>query len=273
MYFSQVKIIGKCDIAKRVSEFLSSLGYNISPEKPNLYIVVGEMEKALEFIKKKAGVILISCDGEYVIPLKGESKGVSFIASIISDFLSSNLILTSKFSQIGLYSVEEFAWINALYPNDRKKVVELNRKLLEKKRLYIYTNGTPIITSEEFIKVEAPCEADIIIGEGNCKGVIFKPMKMIVGLHYIEKIPQEVLLYSIKMTMKSIFVNENRVDVIVTPVNDRVIRDISKLLNAEYRIINADTCEGMLYNYGGKILLKSAKRSYGVFSCLASLYL
>lgn len=272
MYFTRVKIIGKRELANKISSLLTSLGY-IVDEKPNLYIVIGEIEKALKFANKKAGLIFVSEDGEYVIPLKGESKGVSFISSIIADLINSNLITTSKFSQLGLHSVEEFAWMNALFTRNKEKVKELNRKLLEKKRLYIYSDGIPIITPDEYIKIQTRCEADIVIGEGECGKVVLKPIKMIVGLHYIEKVPAEVLLYSIKMTMKSLFINENRVDVILTPVNDSGIKQISTLLNAEHKVLEAETCEDMLYNYGGKILLKNARRAYGITTCLAGLYL
>jgi len=274
LYFTLVKIVGKGEVADKISSLLSSLGYITSNEKSNLYIVVGEIEKALKFANRKpVGLIFVSEDGEYVIPLKGESKGVSFISSIIADLLNANLISTSKFSQQGLHSVEEFAWINALFTRDKDKIKELNRKLLERKRLYIYADGMPLVTPEEYVKIEVPCEADIVIGEGKCGEVVLKPIKMIVGLHYIEKIPTEVLLYSIKMTMKSLFINENRVDVILTPVNDNSIKQISKILNSEHKVIYADTCEDMLYSYGGRILLKSTRRAYGVFSCLAGLYL
>ncbi|BAK54756.1 hypothetical protein [Sulfurisphaera tokodaii] len=273
MYFTRVRVIGEGEIAKNISSLLSSLGYELSSGKPNLYIIVGEMERALKFVNRKAGVIFVSEDGEYVIPLKRESKGVSFIASIISDLLNANLISTSKFSQLGLYSVEEFSWVNALYTRNKEEVKKANKKLLDKKKLYVYSDGVSLMLPEGYIRVQTPCEADIIIGEGKCNGVLLKPIKMIVGLYYIEKIPFEVLLYSVKLTMKSLYVNENRVDVILTPVNDRNVKELSRLLNAEYMVINADSCEEMLYSYGGRILLKEVNRAYGVISCLAGLYL
>mgnify|MGYP001772507760 CR=1 FL=1 len=273
LYFTHVRIVGKGEVANKISSLLSSLGYIITGEKPNLYIVIGEIERALKFANKKVGLIFVSEDGEYIIPLKGESKGVSFISSIIADLLDSNLITTSRFSQKGLLSVDEFAWINALFTRNKEKVKELNKKLLERKRLYIYADGIPLITPEEYVKTETQSEADIIIGEGKCDKVILKPIKIIVGLYYTVKIPVEVLLYSIKVTLRSLFINENRVDVILTPANDNNIKQISRLLNAEHKVIDADTCEDMLYSYGGSILLKSARRAYGVTSCLAGLYL
>ncbi|BFH72596.1 hypothetical protein SJAV_05400 [Sulfurisphaera javensis] len=273
MYFTRVRVLGEGEIAKKISSILSTLGYELKPEKPNLYIIVGEIERALRFSNKKSGLIFVSEDGEYVIPLKGESKGVSFIASIIADTLNSNLITTSKFSQLGLYSVEEFSWLNALFTRHKEEIRQLNNKLIEKRKLYVYTDGLKLVFPEGYIKVETPCEADLIIGEGKCNGLVLKPIKIIVGLHYIERVPFEVLLYSIKLTMKSLYINENRVDVIVTPVNDRNVKEVSNLLNAEHVVINAETCEDMLYNYGGKILLKEVQRAYGVITCLAGLFL
>ena len=273
MYFTRVKLIGRGEVADKISSLLSSLGFIITNEKPNLYIVVGEIEKALKFADKKAGLVFVSEDEEYVIPLKGESKGVSFISSIIADLLNANLVTTSKFSQKGLHSVEEFAWINALFSKDKSKIKQLNKKLLERGRLYIYSDGVPLIIPEEYIKTEKQCEADIVIGEGKCSEVVLKPIKMIVGLYYTGKVPAGVLLYSIKMTLRSLFINENRVDVILTPIADNNIKQVSRMLNTEHKVINADSCEDMLYNYGGRILLKSAKRAYEVYSCLAGLYL
>jgi len=196
-------------------------------KKSNSYIIARETEKALKFANKKAGLIFVPEDGEYVIPLKGESKGISFISSIFADLLNSNLITRSKFSQQGLHSVQEFARINALFTRNKEKVKELSKKLLERKRLYIYSDGTPLITPEEYVRAQTQCEADIVIGEGKCGEVVLKPIKMIIGLYYIERVPAGVLLYSIKITMKSLFINENRVDDILTPVNDNSIKQIS----------------------------------------------
>ncbi|TRM84954.1 hypothetical protein DJ526_11640 [Sulfolobus sp. A20-N-G8] len=60
-------------------------------------------------------------------------------------------------------------------------------------------------------------EADVIISNNNLNDsqkLILKPFKIYVGINYIPSIPFEVLVYSVKMTLKSLYLMSNRIDYI-----------------------------------------------------------
>ena len=272
MYFSKIKVIGNSSIAERIRDFLSQLGYYIVDDYEEVKVVVGPLSRGLKYVDKKP-VIVVSPSGNYVIPIYKENK-VSFLASIIADLLDSSLVLTSKYAEMGLYSVQEFSWINGLYWKVPEKVKEVNKKLLEKGRVSVYVNDDRkrkyYIPKEGGYNVsEYPCNADIVIGdEGNCNALYLYPYRVIIGLKYISPIPLEVILYSIKLTLKSIYLNENRLDVIVSSVSDRRLSELAKLFNADVVRLDGDTCESLLLQYGGKIILKGVKRAYGLETCL-----
>ncbi|BCU69315.1 hypothetical protein [Stygiolobus caldivivus] len=273
MYFTKVRVIGVSGTAEKIREGLESLGYYITERGENLRVVVGPISKAVKYVNSKP-VISVSEDGEYIIPLTGIESGVSFVASVISDIIGGSLILTSKTSEKGLYSVQEFSWINGLYWLRRDGIKEVNRKLVERGSLLVYSSGFDnFILPEGYERADFPCDADIVIGENSCKGLTLMPYKVIVGLKFIQPIPVEVILYSIKLTLKSLYLNERRVDVIVTGVRNSTIGSLGKIMGSEVSVIEGDTCESLLLNYGGKTVLRGVKRAYGLETCLGVLRL
>ncbi len=265
LYYNKIRVIGNSSLADRIIKLLNEIGYFIVNESENLRVVVGPLSRAIKFANKP--VILVTENGEYVIPVNREESGVSLIASLISDMIGGNLILTSKMAEKGVYSVQEFSWVNGLYWTNSEKVKELNKKILKSSKLTVYYDKK-IILPEGYSSVEKPCSADIVVGDYDCNSLVLKPYKVVMGLKYYSTIPPEVILYSIRLTLKSIYILNDRVDVIVSPVKDRNIINISTLLGAELFTIYGDTCESMLLQYGGKILLKGVKRAFGLETCL-----
>ena len=272
LYFTRVKVIGKSEVAERIRDGLSSLGYFVVDKGENLRVVVGPISKAVKLADSKP-VISVSDDGEYVIPVNKLESGVSFVASIIADMINGVLILTSKTSEKGLYSVQEFSWVNGLYWVRKEGIREVNKKLVERGRVSVYSPSNSIFLPEGYERVDFPCNADIVIGENSCKSLTLLPYKVIVGLKFVQPIPLEVILYSIKLTLKSLYLNENRVDVIVTSSKNESINILGKIMGAEVVTIQGDTCESLLLSYGGKIILKGVKRAYGLETCLGVLRL
>jgi cobalt-precorrin 5A hydrolase len=271
LYFSKIKVIGNSSVAEKIRDFLSQLGYYVVDDDEEVRVVVGSLSRGLKYINNKP-VIVVSPSGNYVIPLHKEGK-VSFLASIIADLMDSTLVLTSKFAEMGLYSVQEFSWINGLYWKKYEKVKEVNKKLLEKGRVSVYVDDHVkryyVPKEGGYVISEYPCDADIIIGgDGSCSALYLYPYKVVVGLKYISPMPLEVILYSIKLTLKSIYLNENRLDVIVSSIGDRRLLELAKLFNAEVVKVSGDTCESLLLQYGGKIILKGVKRAFGLETCL-----
>lgn len=268
-----MKVVGNSETAEKIKEGLEALGYYVLNRGENLKVVVGPISRAVKYVDSKP-VISVSENGEYVVPLTNIESGISFIASIISDITNGTLVLTSKTSEMGVYSVQEFSWINGLYWTRRGMLRDVNRKLIERGKVYVYSSGVDgLILPEGYEKVDFPCDADILVGENSCKGLTLKPYKVIVGLKFIQPIPIEVILYSIKLTLKSIYLNEKRVDVIVTGVRNRMVESLAKLIGAEVAVIEGDTCESLLLNYGGKVVLKGVKRALGLETCLGVLKL
>ncbi|ARM75645.1 hypothetical protein [Acidianus manzaensis] len=121
MYVSKVRIIAEKNnsLAKKLAKNLDELGYTIVDKNPEILIYFNSINNIIHKILKMRElrdkiILSITDDGSYVIPILNEEKGGSIIGEIIADILGSQLILTSKTSQKGFYTIEEFAWINGL---------------------------------------------------------------------------------------------------------------------------------------------------------------
>ncbi len=304
MYVSKVKIIANKQnrIAKELSKDLEELGYFIVDNNPDvliyfypLGITIRKIAKNLKNKEKDPVVISITDDGGYVIPLIKEHWGGSFLGGIIADLLGSQLVLTSRTAQLGLYSIEEFAWVNGLEIINRNKLLEMEKKLIECKKLNVFSNSVKLCKLEGYEIVEDCKDADIVVGS-DCKALeklIMRPYSVAMALGYTSSAPKESIYYSIKSTLKSIYISETRLDFILVPEikkEDQKIREIAKSLGSTIIYVPIEelrnkiqstpsqvarkyfniegVCEPSLEFLGSKIILKRTKRAYGVVTCL-----
>ncbi|WP_373468504.1 cobalamin biosynthesis protein CbiG [Acidianus infernus] len=286
MYVSRIKIIAESsnELAKRVRNSLDELGYFIVDSKEEVQVYFYPIEEIIYRVKKfstKTPVIIgVTDDGSYVIPLFKEKCGGSFIAGIIADLLGSQLVLTSRTSQQGVYSIQEFAWVNGLEIINREKIDELEKKLLNSGKLKVYSNNIDIHIVEGYELTRKEEDADIIIKtdteeedeEIDDKRIIMKPLSLVIGLSYSKDTPKEAIYYSIISTLKSINILRSTVNFIITSESkngDKKIQDIAKSFNSTVIYVKEkQPCEPSLDFVNARVILKKTKRAYGVLTCL-----
>ncbi|BCS91787.1 MAG: cobalt-precorrin 5A hydrolase [Metallosphaera javensis (ex Sakai et al. 2022)] len=302
MYVSKIKIVSDPgnDLARTLSKRLEELGYYIVHENPEIYVFFYPLgitvRKIQGLIRDKATdpvVISVTDDGSYVIPVIKEHRGGSILGGIIADLMGSQLILTSRTSQMGIYSVEEFAWINGL-EIDSKVADLLNFKLVKNGKLKFYLEDKlDLKPVEGFEPTDRLENADFVIGEECAELPTLRPIRLAMGLGYTTNAPVEVLYFSAVSTMKSIHIHERRLDFIAVPElkrGDEKIKKIGNMLGASIIYVPLDqirgrnqstpsrvarerfgvegVCEPSLEALGTKIVLKRTKRAYGVVTCL-----
>ncbi|MQL54465.1 cobalamin biosynthesis protein CbiG [Acidianus ambivalens] len=285
MYVSRIKIIAESsnELAKKVRNSLDELGYFIVDTHEEVQVYFYPIEEIIYSVKKfstKTPVIIgVTDDGSYVIPLFKEKCGGSFIAGMIADLLGSQLILTSRTSQQGVYSIQEFAWINGLEIINREKIDELEKKLLNSGKLKVYSN-IDIHTVEGYELTRKEEDADIVIKtdteeedkEINSKKIIMKPLSLVIALSYSKDTPKEAIYYSIISTLKSINILRNTVNFIITSESkngDKKIQDIAKSFNSTVIYVKEkQPCEPSLDFVNARVILKKTRRAYGVLTCL-----
>lgn len=285
MYVSRIKIIAESsnELAKKVRNSLDELGYFIVDNKEEVQVYFYPIEEIIYRVKKfstKTPVIIgVTDDGSYVIPLFKEKCGGSFIAGMIADLLGSQLILTSRTSQQGVYSIQEFAWINGLEIINGEKIDELEKKLLNSGKLKVYSN-IDIHTVEGYELTRKEEDADIIIKtdteeedkEIGDKKIIMKPLSLVIALSYSKDTPKEAIYYSIISTLKSINILRSTVNFIITSESkngDKKIQDIAKSFNSTVIYVKEkQPCEPSLDFVNARVILKKTKRAYGVLTCL-----
>lgn len=286
MYVSRIKIIAESsnELAKRVRNSLDELGYFIVDSKEEVQVYFYPIEEIIYRVKKfstKTPVIIgVTDDGSYVIPLFKEKCGGSFIAGIIADLLGSQLVLTSRTSQQGVYSIQEFAWVNGLEIINREKIDELEKKLLNSGKLKVYSNNIDIHIVEGYELTRKEEDADIIIKtdteeedeEIDDKRIIMKPLSLVIALSYSKDTPKEAIYYSIISTLKSINILRSTVNFIITSESkngDKKIQDIAKSFNSTVIYVKEkQPCEPSLDFVNARVILKKTKRAYGVLTCL-----
>jgi cobalt-precorrin 5A hydrolase len=285
LYVSRIKIIAESsnELAKKVRNSLDELGYFIVDNKEEVQVYFYPIEEIIYRVKKfstKTPVIIgVTDDGSYVIPLLKEKCGGSFISGMIADLLGSQVILTSRTSQQGVYSIQEFAWINGLEIINREKIDELEKKLLNSGKLKVYSN-IDIHTVEGYELTRKEEDADIIIKtdteeedkEIGDKKIIMKPLSLVIALSYSKDTPKEAIYYSIISTLKSINILRSTVNFIITSESkngDKKIQDIAKSFNSTVIYVKEkQPCEPSLDFVNARVILKKTKRAYGVLTCL-----
>jgi len=285
LYVSRIKIIAESsnELAKKVRNSLDELGYFIVDNKEEVQVYFYPIEEIIYRVKKfstKTPVIIgVTDDGSYVIPLFKEKCGGSFIAGMIADLLGSQLILTSRTSQQGVYSIQEFAWINGLEIINREKIDELEKKLLNSGKLKVYSN-IDIHTVEGYELTRKEEDADIIIKtdteeedkEIGDKKIIMKPLSLVIALSYSKDTPKEAIYYSIISTLKSINILRSTVNFIITSESkngDKKIQDVAKSFSSTVIYVKEkQPCEPSLDFVNARVILKKTKRAYGVLTCL-----
>ncbi len=281
MYASRIRIIAESsnELAKRVKKNLDELGYFIVDKDEEVSVYFYPIEEVIYRVKrfstKTPIIIAVTEDGNYVIPLFKEKCGGSIIAGIISDLLGSQLILTSKTFQQGVYSIQEFAWFNGLEIMNKEKIDEFEKKLLNSGKLKVYSDIN-IHAVEGYELIGKKEEADIIITEeeksSKDEKIIMKPLSLIIAISYSNNTPKEAIYYSIISTLKSINILRNTVNFIITSEvksEDKKIQEIAKSFNSTVIYVKEkQPCEPSLDFVNAKVILKKTKRAYGVLTCL-----
>ncbi|EZQ02105.1 MULTISPECIES: cobalt-precorrin 5A hydrolase [Acidianus] len=286
MYVSKIKIISDRPIplVEDTAKGLEDLGFFITEKDPEVLVYFNSISSVIRDISKKITsrekdpvVIAVTGDGSYVIPLINERRGGSFIGGIIADMLESQLILTSVTAQMGIYSVEEFAWINGLVIRDGN-IEELDRKQIELGKLKVFTKLE--LRYPPGFERSSCDEADIVVGEECRKDgkILMTPLNFVIGIGYNRSTPSEALYYSIVSTLRSIGIFTRNLNFIVTSKHkkgDEKIERVARSFNST--VIYADweksdigeiECDPSLDFLKVKLLLKKTKRAYGVVTCL-----
>lgn len=292
MYISKIKIIAEKHnvISKKLANTLDELGYFILNEKEydaDVFVYFNSVEETVKDIlshKNLANKVVISVaeDGSYVIPLLNEKNGGSIIGEIIADILNSELILTTKTSQIGLYSIEEFSWINAVKILNPEKIPLYEQKMIKEGRLKVFSEDLGIAPIEGYEITDEINKADIVItfseeylsSEHNGK-LLAKPLQLAVALEYNDNVPRDALYFAIISTLKSINIKRRKLDFLLVSKrkeNDERIKEISKLFNAMIIYVSerrgGEICKPLINFLRSNVILKKTKRGYGIYTCL-----
>lgn len=275
-------------LVKQIKGLFDEIGFYITEDNPDVIISVNSINYTImKYYSKFRDKIIINvtADGSSVIPITKENLGGSFIAGFLADVIGSNLILTTTTSLKGLYSVEEFSWLNGLtiLNYDPKFAKAINNKLVKNGNINVYANDNDnkYIMYEGYNIVKEESNADIIITDtDNFRNfshdkLILSPAGIYIGLRYMPSTPLEVLIYTIKMTLKSIYILNNRVDYIVVPNTlqyDRKVQELVRYYSSTVIYVDdsdyEQSCNTLLNKLGVRILLKESKRAFGTFTCL-----
>ncbi|QPG50453.1 cobalt-precorrin 5A hydrolase [Saccharolobus solfataricus] len=290
MYVSRILVNGvNKDLVKQIKGLFSELGYWIVYNDPDIIISVNSINNTIrKYFAKFHNKIIINVvpDGSSVIPLTKEHSGGSLISSFLADSLGANLVLTTSTGVKGLYSVEEFSWLNgfSIYGYDRKIVNSLNKKLVTEGKVNVYVDSYKgnYILYDGYSLVDHKTKADLIISENvdsmedkSSNRLYLIPSGIYIGIRYLESTPLDVLVYSLRMTLKSLYILNDRIDYIVVPSslkNDKKLHQITKYYY--YNIIygsdvdERSSCEALLKELKVKVLLKDVRRAFGVITCL-----
>lgn len=275
-------------IAMQLRKTLDELGYfildtNDEAEGVIFFKSVDETIKELfdNYSLRDKIIISITEDGNYVIPILKEKLGGAIISGIIADILGSQLILTSRVSQAGLYGIEEFAWINAIKILNPEKIPIYEEKLLKQGKLNVFSEEPSIANVEGYEIVDELDKADIVITQqeetiSKEEKLIAKPLQLAVALSYSASVPKEALYFAIISTLKSINIRRRKIDFLIVPKekeSDEKIKEVSKffsslLLYIPFEKEKDDVCHQSLRFLQSRVVLKKAKRAYGIYTCL-----
>lgn len=258
MYISSFYVRGNNDLAFEIEEYLSSLGYYRAPslEKADAVINVGYLGSIMklllrEVFKRTPVIINVTANGEYIIPITREKTGGGFLSSIISEKVGGDVVLTSRSSLLGLYSPEEFAWINGLYFVNRTGLKRVYKKLEDKGELKVYYEGVKLKFPKGYSSADSPEEADLVVNVFDRRKPSLYAYSFAVGLMLSDKVPERAIDASVELTAKSLGIYHERV------TKRYVLRGSDPVL-----------CEDYLRIRGFKVLLKGTKRAQGVYTCL-----
>ncbi|QGA55051.1 cobalamin biosynthesis protein CbiG [Sulfolobus sp. E5-1-F] len=289
LYVSRILVNGiNKDLVKQIKGLFSELGYSVVNNDPDIIISVDSINNTIrKYFQKFRNKIIINVvqDGSSVIPLTKEHLGGSLISSFLADSLGANLILTTSTGVKGLYSVEEFSWLNgfSIYKYDHKVVNSLNKKLVTEGKINVYLDSYEgnYILYDGYSLVGRRATADLVISthvdnaEENTDKLYLIPAGIYVGIKYLESTPLDVLVYSLKMTLKSLYILNDRIDYIVVSSsfqNDKKLNQLSKYYYSKtIYVSDVDelySCETLLKKLQVKVLLRDVRRAFGVITCL-----
>lgn len=289
LYVSRILVNGiNKDLVKQIKGLFNELGYSIVDNDPDIIISVNSINNTIRkyFLKFHNKIIInVVQDGSSVIPLTKEHLGGSLISSFLADSLGANLVLTTSTGVKGLYSVEEFSWLNgfSIHNYDHKIVNSLNKKLVTEGKVSVYLDSYEgnYILYDGYSVVDHKATADLVISrhvdnvEESSDKLYLMPAGIYVSIKYLESTPLDVLVYSLKMTLKSLYILNDRIDYIVVSSSfkdDKKLNQLSKYYYSNIIYISdvdeLCSCETLLKELQVKVLLRDVRRAFGVITCL-----
>ena len=297
LYVSKIKILADVDnkLAHVLKTSMEELGYINVTDNPEIYIMFLPLEEAIKEVASswisgghRSVMIDVTNDGNYVIPILNETRGGSIIGGLVADLMGAQLILTSRTAQLGLASIYEFAWINGLEVISYDDIDELDKRLISKGKLSVFLDvEMPLRLLDGYHQVSSPKEADIVIGDPETDGVNMRPLDITVGLVHDSGVPEEVIYFSVTNTLKSLNLNERRINFVVVPGLDKnrdtrgslgrklgastIFVEDPEVLGSANKVegySKTTICESLLQYMGTRVVLRGARRAYGVVTCL-----
>jgi cobalt-precorrin 5A hydrolase/precorrin-3B C17-methyltransferase len=151
-------------------------------------IVVRKIARLIQDKKTDPAVVVLDEKGKFAISLlSGHLGGANSLAGKIADFLGGEAVITTGSDVNKLKPVDVWAEENGLVIENWKVLPKIGTKLINEGRLKIYSEidiGTP----EEYIEIDAPEHADLIITNrkdftnGSDDYVCIRPRNLILGI-------------------------------------------------------------------------------------------
>lgn len=310
VYISTVRVLARPDnpLKEVIERHLDELGYyvNDGESRADAYVFISPVGIALRkslkmgLIKQKVTdpvILSITDDGEYVVPLVKEHWGGSLLASLISEVTGAHVVLTSRTAQMGLMSIEEVAWRNGLKITNPWLLNGVEEKLVKEGTLNYYEEDRGKHSSlfpREYVRVEKPEEADLIIGYDSFPDkLVLTPMELVISAGFSSDVRPETLGWIFRITLRSAFLRDDTFHTLLMPnVKQRTVTGVcfSKNFGCQVKFMDVEelkgvpqstpsdvamkhfgvegVCEPMLIKYGARVVLKRTRRAKGVVTCL-----
>jgi cobalt-precorrin 5A hydrolase len=130
-------------------------------------------------------VVVMDEKGQHVISLlSGHIGGGNKLAVRLAAITGGVPVITTASDTLGLLSLDLWAKNNNLVPENQERLTEASAKLVNEKKLSLYTDLKPRSLPEELLAVANPELADVIVSHQifpESRGCIFRPRNLVVG--------------------------------------------------------------------------------------------
>jgi len=148
-------------------------------------IVVRAIAPLLRHKHRDPCVVVMDEKGQHVISLlSGHIGGGNELAVRLAAMTGGEPVITTASDTLGLLPLDLWAKENNLVAENQKKLTKASTKLVNRKKLTLYTDLETGSLPEEFVLVTDPKAADIIVSHQlfpENRGCIFRPRNLVVG--------------------------------------------------------------------------------------------